>query len=288
MKLVIISGRSGSGKSSALHALEDEGFYCVDNIPVNILDQLHTVLAGTHSHPAMAVSIDVRNVPGALDSFPQVLSRLKTQGIECQVVFLDADNNTLMQRYSATRRKHPLTNEHCSLSEAIEQEKRLLAPVQSRAHIRIDTSPLSVHQIRERIRQECLDHDHTSETPHMALLFESFGFKHGVPMDADFIFDVRCLPNPFWVESLRGMTGKEQPVQAFLAAEADVQAMLDDIIAFIQKWLPKFASGQRAYMTIAIGCTGGQHRSVFMAEQLAQQFCDSYQIQIRHRELAHQ
>ncbi|WP_263322167.1 RNase adapter RapZ [Endozoicomonas sp. Mp262] len=284
MKLFIISGRSGSGKSSALHALEDGGFYCVDNIPVSILDRLHTTLKETHSTPpAMAVSIDVRNVPGAMDNFPDVLAKLKAQGIDCKVIFLDADNNTLMQRYSATRRKHPLTNEQCSLSEAIEQEKKLLGPVQSLATIKIDTSPLSVHQIRERVRKACIEE--SADASRITLLFESFGFKHGIPMDADFVFDVRCLPNPYWVESLRGLTGLEQPVQDFLSTEPDVQSMLDDISAFIEKWLPKFESGQRTYMTVAIGCTGGQHRSVFLTERLGRLFNHSHSIQVRHREL---
>ncbi len=286
MKLVIISGRSGSGKSSALHALEDEGYYCVDNIPVSILDQLPTTLKKTHSTPpAMAVSIDIRNVPGAMENFPELLSRLRKQGIDCKVIFLDADSNNLMKRYSATRRKHPLTNEHRSLVEAIEQETQLLGPVQSQADIKIDTSPLSVHQIRERVRKECTNNDH--DTHRITLLFQSFGFKHGIPVDADFIFDVRCLPNPYWIESLRSFTGLDKPVQDFLSSEKDVEEMFTDISLFVQKWLPKFESGQRVYITIAIGCTGGQHRSVFLTEKLGQAFSKqlSSSVQVRHREL---
>ena len=288
MKLVIISGRSGSGKSSALHALEDEGYYCVDNIPVSILDQLPATLKNTHSTaPAMAVSIDIRNVPGAMESFPTLLKQLRGQGIDCTVIFLDADSNNLMKRYSATRRKHPLTNEHCSLAEAIEHEKQLLGPVQSEADLKIDTSPLSVHQIRERVRNECTGY--TSGAGRITLLFQSFGFKHGLPMDADFVFDVRCLPNPFWVESLRGSTGQDKAVKDFLSAEPDVEAMFEDIATFVEKWLPRFESGQRAYMTIAIGCTGGQHRSVYLTEKLGKRFnSKSNRVQVRHRELPEQ
>ena len=285
MKLVIISGRSGSGKSSALHALEDEGYYCVDNIPVGILDQLPATLTDTHSTaPAMAVSIDVRNVPGAMEDFPEVLAQLRSQGIDCKVIFLDADTNSLLMRYSSTRRKHPLTNEHCSLAEAIEYEKRLLGPVQSQADLRIDTSPLSVHQIRERVRKECVGCAESGRK--ISLLFQSFGFKHGIPIDADFVFDVRCLPNPFWVESLRGHSGLEKPVQDFLSGESDVAAMLEDIAGFVETWLPRFESGQRTYMTIAVGCTGGQHRSVYLTEMLGKRFPNlPNTIQVRHREL---
>ena len=283
MKLVIISGRSGSGKSSALHALEDEGFYCVDNLPAIMLNKLPEVLKKAQSGPPeMAVSIDVRNVPGALENFPSLLDNLKKNNVNCQVLYLDADSEHLMKRYSSTRRKHPLSDENTSLSEAIELEKKLLEPVLAEADIRFDTSPLSVHQIRERIRQEvCGDASRS-----MTVLFQSFGFKHGTPADADFIFDVRCLPNPFWVEALRIHTGLETPVQDFLKNEPDVIAMLNDIRSFIEKWLPKFESAQRSYMTIAIGCTGGQHRSVYISETLGNEFKNKLErVQVRHREL---
>ncbi|MDD7805429.1 MAG: RNase adapter RapZ [Endozoicomonas sp. (ex Botrylloides leachii)] len=286
MKLVIISGRSGSGKSSALHALEDEGYYCADNIPVSILDQLPITLKKTHkTPPAMAVSIDVRNVPGAMESFPSVLKQLREQQIDCKVIFLDADSNTLLKRYSSTRRRHPLTNDNCSLAEAIDYEVQLLAPVQSHATVKIDTSPLSVHQIRERMRAECTGSG--AKERKITLLIQSFGFKHGVPIDADFVFDTRCLPNPFWVESLRGYSGLEKPIHDFLAAEAEVSDMFNDISSFITRWLPRFESGQRTYMTIAIGCTGGQHRSVYLAETLGKSLKSQLtnKIQVRHREL---
>ena len=289
MKLVIISGRSGSGKSSALQALEDCGYYCVDNIPVSILDQLPGTLKKAHSQaPAMAVSIDVRNVPGAMESFPSVLKQLRARKIDCMVIFLDADSNTLIKRYNATRRRHPLTNEDYSLAEAIEFETKLLGPVQSQATLKIDTSPLSVHQIRERLRAVCSADNGQAST--ISLLVQSFGFKHGMPIDADFVFDVRCLPNPFWIESLRRYNGREKPIQDFLSAEKDVGRMQNDILTFIKDWLPSFESGQRTYMTIAIGCTGGQHRSVYLAEQIGRLLSAQLvnKVQVRHRELPDQ
>lgn len=283
MKLVIISGRSGSGKSSALHALEDEGFYCVDNLPASMLSQLPATLKDSHNEsPKMAVSIDVRNLPGALENFRELLFAIKDQHVDCQVVYLDAGSDNLMKRYSSTRRKHPLSDDHTSLKEAIEREKLLLAPVLAEADIHIDTSPLSVHEIRERIREYACG----ATSKSMSLMFQSFGFKHGVPSDADFIFDVRCLPNPFWVEHLRTHTGLDKPVQAFLENEPNVWAMRQDISAFIEKWLPTFESAQRSYMTVAIGCTGGQHRSVYISKALGDEFKHKLdQVQVRHREL---
>ncbi len=291
MKLVIISGRSGSGKSSALHALEDEGFYCVDNLPASMLSQLPDTLKDSHnsshnaphkSSPKMAVSIDVRNLPGALENFDELVTTLEKKNIECQVIYLDAGTENLMKRYSSTRRKHPLSDNNTSLKEAIERETALLAPVLASANIHIDTSPMSVHEIRELVREQvCGDSSKT-----MTVMFQSFGFKHGIPSDADFIFDVRCLPNPFWVESLRMYTGRDKPVQAFLEKETDVQAMKNDIIQFVEKWLPKFESGQRSYMTVAIGCTGGQHRSVYICQSLGDEFRNKLgHVQVRHREL---
>ncbi len=283
MKLVIISGRSGSGKSSALHTLEDEGFYCVDNLPASMLIQLPETLKDHHCEPPkMAVSIDVRNVPGALDDFAGLLASLRSQGIDCKVLYLDTDSEKLVSRYSATRRKHPLSNDKVSLREAIELEKNLLKPVLIEADVKVDTTPLSVHQIRDQVKQEfCGDAQQG-----MAVLFQSFGFKNGVPTDADFIFDVRCLPNPFWVEALKVHTGLEQPVIDFLKDNPDVIEMTEDISAFVEKWLPRFESAQRSYMTIAIGCTGGQHRSVYISKTLGELFANKLdRVQVRHREL---
>ncbi|WP_257283765.1 RNase adapter RapZ [Endozoicomonas sp. SESOKO1] len=283
MKLIIISGRSGSGKSSALHTLEDEGFYCVDNLPASMLNQLPDTLKGHHSKPPrMAVSIDVRNLPGALDNFPDLLESLRNKGIDCQVLYLDTDSEKLVSRYSATRRKHPLSNDQTSLREAIALEKKLLVPVLIQADLKIDTTSLSVHQMRDMIKQKFCDDQKSGVT----VLFQSFGFKNGIPSDADFIFDVRCLPNPFWDESLRAYTGLEQPVIDFLKDEPYVIEMMDDISAFIEKWLPRFESAQRSYMTIAIGCTGGQHRSVYIGNTLGTLFTSKLErVQVRHREL---
>lgn len=283
MKLIIISGRSGSGKSSALHTLEDEGFYCVDNLPASMLNQLPDTLKGHHSKPPrMAVSIDVRNLPGALDNFPDLLESLRNKGIDCQVLYLDTDSEKLVSRYSATRRKHPLSNDQTSLREAIALEKKLLVPVLIQADLKIDTTSLSVHQMRDMIKQKFCDDQKSGVT----VLFQSFGFKNGIPSDADFIFDVRCLPNPFWDESLRAHTGLEQPVIDFLKDEPYVIEMMDDISAFIEKWLPRFESAQRSYMTIAIGCTGGQHRSVYIGKTLGTLFTSKLErVQVRHREL---
>ncbi|UYM14517.1 RNase adapter RapZ [Endozoicomonas euniceicola] len=284
MKLVIISGRSGSGKSAALHALEDQGYYCVDNLPATMLSQLPEQLSeGANEPPRMAVSIDVRNVPGALEHFPRLLKKLRNQEIDCQVVFLDADSSCLMKRYSSTRRKHPLTNDKVSLIEAIDLETSLLGPVAAQADIRIDTSPLSVHEIHEQVRHKVIG----DGTKSMTLLIQSFGFKHGMPVDADYVFDVRCLPNPYWDESIRPYTGQDKPVQEFLAAKPMVTEMFDDLKQFVEKWLPRFESGQRSYMTIAIGCTGGQHRSVYISERLGNWFSKRFdRVQVRHRELS--
>lgn len=283
MKLIIISGRSGSGKSSALHTLEDEGFYCVDNLPASMLSQLPDTLKGYHQkQPKMAVSIDIRNLPGTLKNFPDLLANLKKNGIDCKVLYLNTASDKLVSRYSATRRKHPLSNDQISLREAIEKEKKLLTPVLVSADLKIDTTPLSVHQLRDQVKQEFCD----DQKMGMTILFQSFGFKNGIPSDADFIFDVRCLPNPYWDESLRVHTGLETPVIEFLKDEPDVIEMIDDISAFVEKWLPRFETAQRSYLTVAIGCTGGQHRSVYIGKTLGDSFANTLErVQVRHREL---
>ena len=283
MKLIIVSGRSGSGKSSVLNTLEDEGFYCVDNLPASLLSQLPDALASKGQESQnMAVSIDIRNLPGTLKNFPELIKSIKNQGVDCQVLYLDTDREKLVSRYSATRRKHPLSNSKVSLLEAIEKEKALLKPVLLSADLKIDTTPLSVHQIRDQIKQLfCSD-----STNAMTVLFQSFGFKNGIPSDADYIFDVRCLPNPFWDESLRKFTGQDEPVINFLKNDPMVMEMLNDVATFVEKWLPRFESAQRSYMTIAIGCTGGQHRSVYICKTLGEYFADKLtRVQVRHREL---
>lgn len=283
MELVVISGRSGSGKTSALHVLEDIGYYCVDNLPVTLLPALTEQLgqdADTSIHK-VAVGIDARNNPSQLNRFPSVLTLLREKGISVQVIYLDADNSTLLKRFSETRRKHPISNKRTSLQEALKQEKALLDPISASASLQIDTSKLSLHDLRDAIK----DRVDTPETG-MAILIQSFGFKHGIPVDADFVFDVRCLPNPHWVPALRSFTGCDENVASFLQQHESVRNMIRDIIGFLEKWIPSFADNNRSYTTIAIGCTGGQHRSVYITEQVSAYFKQRLDnVQARHREL---
>lgn len=285
LRIVIISGRSGSGKSSALHVLEDLGFYCIDNLPVALLPALIHQAESEERLSRVAVSIDARNLPHSFADIQQVLHELPSAEYQLDVVYLDANEEALLQRFSATRRKHPLTSDTVSLAEAISQEKDLLAPIASMASLRIDTTSLSVHDLRSQIKHRVAPQTKAS----IAILFQSFGFKHGVPIDADYVFDVRNLPNPYWDPALRSATGQDQAIIDFLQKEPVVKSMQEDIQRFVQRWLPTFIEANRSYITIAIGCTGGQHRSVYLVEQLAQTFKQHYpQVQIRHRELNQQ
>ncbi len=284
MKLVIVSGRSGSGKTTALQALEDIGYYCVDNLPAGLLPELAQQLSNSalSGLQMMAVGIDARNVPSQLKKFPDILEKIKPLKIDCEIIFLDCDDRILLQRFSATRRKHPLSNETVPLNEAINSEGTLLSTISTLADLHIDTSHLTLHQLRDLIKTRIGQSEHQG----LALLFQSFGFKHGVPSDADFVFDVRCLPNPYWHTELRSLTGKDPEVINFLKKEKASDDMIKDIEQFVSKWLPNFQANNRTYMTIAIGCTGGQHRSVYVAEQLNTVFQRHYNnIQVRHREL---
>lgn len=283
MRLVVISGRSGSGKSSALHVLEDLGFYCIDNLPIGLLPALAEQANGNEKLTQIAVSIDARNLAHAVDRIELVLRDLPSDLYTLDVVYLDASEKILLQRFSATRRKHPLTSKKVSLAEAIEQERSLLDPLANMADLTLDTTHMSVHELRSLIRMRVAD----KRAGDMSILLESFGFKHGIPIDADYVFDVRHLPNPYWDENLRHHTGLEQPVQQFLNQYDDVRDMQKSISEFMQRWMPRFIDTNRSYMTIAIGCTGGQHRSVYMAEQLTAEFQQLYpNVQVRHRELA--
>ncbi len=286
IRLVIISGRSGSGKSSALAALEDQGYYCVDNLPASLLKNLADSFRnkGTSSSGHdLAVSIDARNTPGELADFPFIYKTLKDDpNTDCDIIYLDADHETLLKRFSATRRRHPLSDEESSLDEVIRLEADVLGSIAATADMRVDTSNLSLHDLRSVIRQRVAGKEHHA----LALQFESFGFKKGVPLDADFVFDVRCLPNPYWDESLRKMTGKDQPVIDFLNQHDDVHRMKVDICQFIRNWLPQFKAGNRSYVTVAIGCTGGQHRSVFVSEAVTKIFQEEgASVHLRHREM---
>lgn len=279
MRIVIVSGRSGSGKSISLHALEDAGFYCLDNLPVSLLPELITHMGDQHE--SIALGIDARNLPKELSSFYPILSQFKAQSSSCELVYLDADDATLMKRFSETRRKHPLSTATVSLPEAIREEQRLLLPIAELADVRIDTTYYSVHELRQAITSRV-----GIKTHGLSLLIESFGFKFGVPVDSDFVFDVRCLANPYWQAELRPHSGLEQPIIDFLNDKPETKTMLDDILKFLRQWLPEFVKSHRNYLTIAIGCTGGQHRSVFIAEALAKALIVDYpQLQVRHREL---
>ena len=282
MRLVVISGRSGSGKSTALNVLEDIGFYCIDNLPIGLLPDLIREADANDKLTRIAVSIDARNLAHAVGRIDELLHALP-HPTQIDVVYLDASDSVLMQRFSATRRKHPLTRKEVSLAEAIELEKQLLDPLANMANLTLDTTSMSVHELRRLIHVRVAERTGSD----MSILFESFGFKHGIPTDADYVFDVRHLPNPYWDESLRGFTGKDEPVQTFLSSYDEVAEMRQSIAEFMDHWMPHFIRSSRSYMTIAIGCTGGQHRSVFLTEQLAEIFRQKYRlVQIRHRELS--
>ncbi|MFB0962247.1 MAG: RNase adapter RapZ [Pseudomonas sp.] len=283
MRLIIVSGRSGSGKSTTLNVLEDNDFYCIDNLPAMLLPELaeRSLLVAELVHPQIAVSIDARNAPNQLERFPELLAGLRERHIVCDVLYLDADDETLLKRFSETRRRHPLTNDSRSLAEAIRDEKVLLAPITDLADLTINTSHLNLYQLRDSIKLRLLD----KPEPGTAFLIESFGFKRGVPVDADVVFDIRCLPNPYWKPDLRAYCGLDQPIIDYLNEQTDVEEMYADIYAYLAKWLPRFAASNRAYVTIAIGCTGGQHRSVYMAQRLGEALRQKLSnVQIRHRD----
>lgn len=285
MRLIIVSGLSGSGKSTALDVLEDNGFYCIDNLPAGLLPELaERALPNTELlHPQVAVSIDARNLPSQLRRFSELLDEVRSRNIRCDVLYLDASEETLLKRFSETRRRHPLTNDQRSLAEAMVAEVKLLSPIIDRADLKIDTTHLNLYQLRDTLKLRLLN----QPEPGTAYLIESFGFKRGMPVDADLVFDVRCLPNPYWKPELRDFTGLEQPVEEYLAAQVDVEEMYQDIHAYLHKWLPRFAASNRSYVTVAIGCTGGHHRSVYLANRLGQALKPLLKnVQIRHRDLS--
>ena len=241
-----------------------------------------TLLATELVYPQIAVSIDARNTPNQLERFPELLAELRARHIVCDVLYLDADDETLLKRFSETRRRHPLTNDSRSLAEAIRDEKTLLCPITDLADLTIDTSRLNLYQLRDIIKLRLLD----KPEPGTAFLIESFGFKRGVPVDADVVFDIRCLPNPYWKPELRAYCGLDQPIVDYLGRQADVEDMYSDLYAYLAKWLPRFAASNRAYVTVAIGCTGGQHRSVYMAQRIGEALSQELSnVQIRHRDV---
>lgn len=285
MEFVVISGRSGSGKTTALQLLEDSGFICIDNLPVNLLPTLITEVSQAANSQTMkfAVGIDARTVSGDLSRFPEILEwAQQKQNARFTVVYLDASDQVLIKRFSETRRKHPLSNKTTGLREAIRAENAILDPVARLSDITIDTSNLTLHELRSAVKKKVAG----AEGQGMALMFESFGFKYGVPVDADFVFDVRSLPNPYWQPDLRAHTGLQTPVMDFLAAQPQVTSMYEDIVQFLEKWIPSFEQNNRSYLTIAIGCTGGMHRSVYLADKLSAHFQGLYaNVQTRHRQL---
>ena len=275
-EIILVTGISGSGKSVALHALEDAGFFCVDNLPPELLRDFLR-LEQKRRDRRVAIAVDVRSA----DSLPHLLpllAQLRTEGVSIQAIFLDATTGALLRRFSETRRAHPLADRG-ALVEAIELERELLADLRDLSTV-IDTSQLRPTQLRSWMRELVRAPD-----SRLTLVFESFAYRHGVPLDADYVFDVRVLPNPHYVRELRLLTGLDAPVAAYLAAQPEVGEMLERITAFLQRWLPAFKADQRAYLTVAIGCTGGQHRSVWFAERLAEAFADEAAPLVRHREL---
>ena len=280
MQLFLISGLSGSGKSVALKVLEDSSYYCVDNLPAELLHVLtnNLKLAGIEK---VAVSVDVRS-GNRVVLLPQYIEKLKQQGVDVHLLFLDAKDDTLVKRFSETRRLHPLSDGVKTLPECVAHERELLAEIASIGH-HIDTSDLNANALRAWIKQFI-----SLDQARITLLFESFGFKNGLPLDADFVFDVRCLPNPHYDPVLRPFTGLDKPVIEFLEGTPLAQRMYTDIREFVEHWLPHFMADNRSYLTVAIGCTGGQHRSVYFAEKLAQHFKSQQQVLVRHRELAQQ
>ena len=283
-RLIIVSGLSGSGKTVALHVLEDLGYYCIDNLPARLLK---SVVEEVSSGPGevgrgIAVGIDARNRRSDLESLPRLIEEFRQHNIRTDVLFVLADNEILLKRYSETRRRHPLAAHGAELRAAIDAEREILAEVINSADLIIDTSRTSVYELADIIR------DRVDRRPpaSLSVLIESFGFKNGIPADADFVFDMRCLSNPYWDLNLRHLTGLDEQVVEFLDAQESVAAMHDDIVAFLERWIPQYQRSNRAFLTVAIGCTGGQHRSVYMAERLAaslREFCDP--VSTRHKEL---
>ena len=285
LRLIVVSGLSGSGKSVALHVLEDLGYYCIDNIPAALLKSaVHEVHSG--EGPAaelLAVGVDARNRPQDLEALPGLIDDLRELGVRTDIVFLHASDEVLLQRYSETRRRHPLAEHGTELRKAINAEREILTHINNAADLIIDTSRTSVYELADAIRERV----DRRKSESLSVLIESFGFKHRIPADADFVFDMRCLPNPYWSTDLRGLTGLDNEVIDFLDAEEAFTAMYEDIVGFLNRWIPRFEDAHRGYLTIAVGCTGGQHRSVHMTEKLAASLRENHEpVLTRHNNLA--
>ena len=284
MRLIIVSGLSGSGKSVALDVLEDLGYYCIDNLPAALLKAVVSELSSGSFRKGslVAVGIDARNRRQDLESLPALIREFRDQNIRTDVLFIMAEDEVLLKRYGETRRRHPLADEGSSLHAAIRDEREILTEVINSADLIIDTSRTSIYELGDVIRERV---DRRTDKS-LSVLIESFGFKNGIPADADFVFDLRCLPNPYWNLQLRQLTGLDDGVIDFLDSQSNVIAMHDDILAFLERWIPEYRRASRSFLTVAIGCTGGQHRSVYMAEKLAESLRANHDlVRTRHNEL---
>lgn len=282
-QMVIISGLSGSGKSIALQTLEDEGFFCIDNLPISFIPRFMQEIHQQQNLKKLAIGIDARSFPDDLIEAESILKEIESlASITPKVLFLDTNDEIIIKRYSHTRRKHPLTNTEVSLVDAIKQERELLSPIRTRADIVIDSSMLNVHELRSILKERLIDNEHSS----LSINIISFGYKNGIPLDADFVFDARMLTNPHWVPSIREFNGLSQEINDFFAETQDIQDFYNDIAEFIVKWLPSFKIGTRSYLTIAIGCTGGKHRSVYLAQRLFELLQADNTVLVKHRELS--
>ncbi len=284
MRLVIVSGLSGSGKSVALNMLEDLGWFCTDNIPAGLLNAFisHAVQRPQSIYDKSALGLDARNDPGDIATLPDLVRSLRKSGIACEILYLYADEGTLLKRFGETRRRHPLVGAGLDLKAAIAAELKLLEPLTNTADLVLDTTRISVHELRELIRSRV----EPRAGSRLSIMFESFGFKHGIPGGADFVFDARTLPNPYWVPALQALNGRDRPVIDYLEAEPEVGRLYQDIVEFIERRVALYEKHNRAYLTVAIGCTGGQHRSVYLADRLATHFGASYPgVVVRHSSL---
>lgn len=283
-RLIIVSGLSGSGKSVALHVLEDLGYYCIDNLPAALLQSAvnEVTNSGKKKGARLAVGIDARNRRQDLKALPTLINEFREQDIATDVLFLQADDEILLKRYSESRRRHPLAEQGSALRAAIDAEREILVDVSNSADLIIDTSQTSIYELSDVIRERV----DRRKTDTMSVLVESFGFKNGIPADADFVFDLRCLPNPYWTVKLRGLTGLDAEVREFLDAHENFVAMHDDILGFLTRWIPEYRQAHRGYLTVAIGCTGGQHRSVYMADKLVASLSELGEAaSVRHNEV---
>ena len=279
-RILIVTGQSGSGKSSALQVLEDLGYYCIDNLPLALLPEIVAKLDRENNLEQLALGVDVRSTRADLQEFDHVFEQLQSHG-SVDIIYLTTQDQQLISRFSASRRPHPLSSRFKSLIQCIQEEKTLLLPIQLRSTVHIDTSDKSVHDLKHTLLSKL------GQSDNLILILQSFGYKHGIPLDADYVFDVRHLPNPHWDLELRKYSGLDLPVQQFLLQSEQTNEMFEDIYHFLDKWLPAFAEGHRHYMIVSIGCTGGQHRSVYIVDRLKKALEAKWSIQVLHREMKH-